>query len=176
VASEIRVRAKGTEDVVSAAYQKFPQHLVAFFRDASLRISISRLISGRYKPEVRSHAAAPFEAVGIFQRKHEGKRCECSNPFDLTQEISFWVVLLADGLQLTIILADTLRQRADRLQDGPKGRPQRLRGMCSGALLWKLLAGHLGNLAPKDLTAPRTWLTSCVREPTNASRERMSAR
>jgi hypothetical protein len=26
--------------------------------------------------------------------------------------------------------------------------------MCSVALLWKLLAGHLGNLAPKDLTAP----------------------
>jgi len=29
-------------------------------------------------------------------------------------------------------------------------------GMCSGALLWKLLAGHLGYLPPKDLTAPRT--------------------
>src|SRR5215211_8196056 len=29
-------------------------------------------------------------------------------------------------------------------------------GMCSAALLWKLLAGHLGNLPPKDLTAPRT--------------------
>ncbi len=49
-------------------------------------------------------------------------------------------------------------------------------GMCSGALLWKLLAGYLGKRAPKDLTAPLTWLTSCVREPTNASRERMSAR
>jgi hypothetical protein len=29
-------------------------------------------------------------------------------------------------------------------------------GMCSGARLWKLTAGHLGTLAPKDLTAPRT--------------------
>jgi hypothetical protein len=28
--------------------------------------------------------------------------------------------------------------------------------MCSSALLWKLLAEHLGNLPPKDLTAPRT--------------------
>src|SRR5215203_575737 len=28
---------------------------------------------------------------------------------------------------------------------------------------------------PKDLTAPLTWLTSCVRQPTNASRERMIA-
>src|SRR5215203_3037057 len=42
-------------------------------------------------------------------------------------------------------------------------------GMCSEALLWKVLAGHLGRRAPKDLTAPRTWLTSCVRQPTNAA-------
>ena len=48
-------------------------------------------------------------------------------------------------------------------------------GMCSAALLWKLLAGHLGKRAPKDLTAPRTWFTSCVRQPTNACRERMMA-
>jgi hypothetical protein len=26
--------------------------------------------------------------------------------------------------------------------------------MCSAAFLWKLLAGHLGKRAPKDLTAP----------------------
>jgi hypothetical protein len=45
-------------------------------------------------------------------------------------------------------------------------------GMCSGALLWRLLAEHLGNLPPKDFTAPLTWLTSCVRVLTNASRER----
>ncbi len=49
-------------------------------------------------------------------------------------------------------------------------------GMCSAAFLWKLTAGHLGRRAPKDFTAPLTWLTSCVREPTNASRERMMAR
>jgi hypothetical protein len=48
-------------------------------------------------------------------------------------------------------------------------------GMCSEALLWKLLVGHLGKLALKDLTAPLTRLTSCVRLLTNASRERMRA-
>src|SRR5829696_7570780 len=41
-------------------------------------------------------------------------------------------------------------------------------GMCSGALLWKLLAGHFGRRAPKDLTAPRTWFTSWVRLLTSA--------
>jgi hypothetical protein len=27
-------------------------------------------------------------------------------------------------------------------------------GMCPGAFLWKVLAGHLGRRAPKDLTVP----------------------
>ena len=45
-------------------------------------------------------------------------------------------------------------------------------GMCSGA---KLTAGHSGKLPPKDLTAPRTWFTSCVRQLTSASRERTMA-
>jgi hypothetical protein len=27
-------------------------------------------------------------------------------------------------------------------------------GICSATLLWKLLAGHLGKRAPKDLTVP----------------------
>ena len=31
-------------------------------------------------------------------------------------------------------------------------------GMCSEALLWKLLAGHLGKRAPKDLTARVPWV------------------
>jgi hypothetical protein len=48
-------------------------------------------------------------------------------------------------------------------------------GMCSGALLWKLLAGHLGKRPPKDLTVPRTWLTSWVRLATSACLERIRA-
>jgi hypothetical protein len=48
-------------------------------------------------------------------------------------------------------------------------------GMCSAAFLWKDLAGHLGKRWPKDLTAPLTWLTSCVRQPTKACLERRMA-
>src|SRR5215216_3957339 len=48
-------------------------------------------------------------------------------------------------------------------------------GMCAAALLWKDLAGHLGKRAPKDLTAPLTWLTSCVRHPIITWRERTMA-
>lgn len=36
---------------------------------------------------------------------------------------------------------------------------------------WKLSALHLGRRNPKDLTVPRTWLTSLVLVPTSASRE-----
>jgi hypothetical protein len=38
---------------------------------------------------------------------------------------------------------------------GPRAG-QSASGMYPGALLWKLDAGHLGNLAPKDFTAPPT--------------------
>src|SRR5688500_2085103 len=41
-------------------------------------------------------------------------------------------------------------------------------GMCSGALfLWRLLAGHLGKRAPKDLTAPRTLGSRVLRAATH---------
>src|SRR5215207_203688 len=41
------------------------------------------------------------------------------------------------------------------LRMGPKAG-QSASGMCSTAFLWKLLAGHLGDLAPNDLAAPLT--------------------
>src|SRR5215208_5142018 len=44
-----------------------------------------------------------------------------------------------------------------------------------GVFQHAVLAGHLGNLPPKDLTAPRTWFTSCVRVLTSAWRERIKA-
>jgi hypothetical protein len=58
---------------------------------------------------------------------------------------------------------------------GPRAG-QSASGMCSAAFLWKLTVGHLGNLDPKDLPTPLTWLMNCVRAPTSACRERMSAR
>jgi hypothetical protein len=64
---------------VSATYQKLPQ--ISLLGDAPLLgITVSRLVAGRYKPEVCSHAAALFEAVGILQGEHKGKRCKRPNP------------------------------------------------------------------------------------------------
>jgi hypothetical protein len=65
-------------------------------------------------------------------------------------------VLFADCLQLSVVLADALGERAylcSRM--GPKAGKS-ASGMCAAALLWKLLAGHLGRRAPKDLSVPRT--------------------
>jgi hypothetical protein len=64
--------------------------------------------------------------VGILQGEHEGKRRERPDPLDLAQELGFWVVLLRDRLQLAIVLADALGERADLLQDWTKGRQKRL--------------------------------------------------
>jgi hypothetical protein len=91
-----------------------------------LRVSISRLILGWHKPQVRSYRSAPFEAVGIFQGEHEGKCCKRSNPLDLAQEISLWIAHFGDLLQLSVVIADALCQGADLLQDGTQSRHEYL--------------------------------------------------
>jgi hypothetical protein len=139
---------------VSTAYQESPQHLITFLGDAFLGICVSRLISGRHKSQISTHAAALFETVGILQGEHKSQRCKRSNPLDLAQELGLRVMLFRDLLQLALVVANTLCQGAYLCSKmGPKAS-RSASGMCSGALLWKLLAGHLGNLPPKDLTAP----------------------
>ena len=61
--------------------------------------------------------------------------------------------------QLSVVVAETLCKRADLLQDGTYGRPKRLGDALSEAFLRELLAGHLGNLPPRDSTASwgRDW-------------------
>jgi hypothetical protein len=100
--------------------------------------------------------ATPFQAVEILQREHESFRRKCSDPLDLAQELGFGVGLFSDGFQLSIVFADALRERTAIVSTKMGSRAGLLSasGMCSGALLWKLEAGHLGNLPPKDLTAP----------------------
>ena len=119
-------------------------------------IPLPRLVGGWHEPQVRPYRAALLEAVRIFHRGHEGERCERPDPLDLPQQIGFWVVLLADRLQLSVVLADALGERAYLCSRMGSRAGRSASGMCSEALLWKLLAGHLGNRAPKDLTAPRT--------------------
>ena len=144
---------------MGAAYQELPQHLVAFFGDAFLGVPVSRLVGGGHEPQVCPYRTTLFEAVGIFQGEHERERRERPDPLNLAQELRLWIALLGDPLKLAVVVADALCQRADLLEDGPRaGRSAS--GMCSEARLWKLLAGHLGKRAPKDLTAPRTWFTS----------------
>src|SRR5215213_1072741 len=110
VASQVRVSSEGTLDVVSATYQKLPQHLISFLGDTFLtRISISRLLGGGHKPQVCSYRAAFFEAVGVLQGQHERQRRELSNSLDLAQELGFlWVALLGDRLQLALVVPDAL--------------------------------------------------------------------
>ena len=66
VAPQVRVRAEGAEDVVGAAHQQLPQHLVTLLGDAFLGVSIPRLVLAGGQPQVRSHGAALIEAVRIL--------------------------------------------------------------------------------------------------------------
>jgi hypothetical protein len=116
--------------------------------------AVSRLLGGGHEPQVCPHGATLFEAVGVLQGEHERKRGKRSNPLDLSQELGFWVALLADRFQLSVVLADALSERAYLCSKTGPSAANSACGMCSEALLWKLLAGHLGKRASKDLTAP----------------------
>jgi hypothetical protein len=86
-------------------------------------------------------------------------------------------VRFRDPLQLALVLADALGKRAYLCSKmGPRAT-QSASGMCWGALLWKLLAGHLGKRAPKDLRPLLVpWIDQlCVRQLTNVCLERIMA-
>ncbi len=84
---------------MGAAYQKPPQHLVAFLGDTPLRIPIPRPVGGRHEPQVRSNRAALLKAVRIFQRQHKGKGSKHPYSLDLAQEVRLMrVVLFRDRL------------------------------------------------------------------------------
>ena len=85
-------------------------------------------------------------------------------------------MLLRDRFQLSLLVADTLRKRADRLEDGSESRPKRL-GNVLGRSLVEAPGRALGQAGPEGFDSPLgTWFTSCVRVLTSASRERMIAR
>jgi hypothetical protein len=117
---------------------------ITLFGDTPLRISVSRLISCWHEPQVCSYSPALLEAVGVLHGEHERERRERPDAFDLSQELGFWVVLLGERLQLAIVLADALGERSAICSKMGSRAGRRASGMCSEALLWKLLAAHLG--------------------------------
>jgi hypothetical protein len=150
VATEVRVGAEGTQDVVGAANQKLPQHLVAFLGYAFLGVPLSRAVGSWHEPQVRPHRAALFEAVGVLQGKHERERRQRPYPLDLAQELRFGVMLFAERFQLSVVLTDTLGERADLLEDRPKGWPKRLGDVLGGSLV-EAPCRALGQASPEGL-------------------------
>ena len=100
-----------------------------------MRISVPRSVGGGHKPQVRSYRAALFEAVGIIQGEHEGQRRKRPCPLDLSQELRFRIMCFRDLLQLALVVADTLCERADLLEDGSRSRPKRLRDVLYSSLV-----------------------------------------
>jgi hypothetical protein len=99
VASEVRIRAKGTKDVVSTAYQEptlnisSPSLEMRFCEDLCLPIGLWQAQA----PGICSHGSTLHKARRILKGEHERECCKCSNPLNLPQELGFRVVvLLAD--------------------------------------------------------------------------------
>ncbi len=73
--------------------------------------------------------------MGILHGEHEAKRRKRTDPLHLAQELGFRVALLGDRLQLPLVFADALCQRANLCSKmGPRAG-QSASGMCEGALL-----------------------------------------
>src|SRR5215218_7641305 len=87
------------------------------------------------QPQVSPYRAALLEAVGVFNCEHEGERRERPYALDLAQEPGFRVALPTDPLQLSVVLAYALGERADLLQDGTQGRQKHLRDVLRGVLV-----------------------------------------
>ena len=109
-----------------------------------LRIPISRLVGGWHEPQVRPYRAALFEAVGILHGEHERERRKRSDPLDLAQELGFWgsapwrsSPAAARSSRMRSVSEPICSKTGSRAGKSASG-------MCSEALLWKLLAGHLG--------------------------------
>src|SRR5215212_9108588 len=148
---------------MSAAYQKPPQHLVTFLGDAFLGVAVPRAVGGRHESQVRPHRAALLEAVGILQAEHEGKRRKRSDSLHLAQKVGFMrVVLFSDRLQLLLVVADALRQRAYLLQDGLERWHERLGDMLSGSLV-EASRRTFGQASPEglDRSLVHNQATSC---------------
>jgi hypothetical protein len=86
------------------------------------------LVGGGHEPQILgAHDASLCESPCIFHRHHEDQRRKCPNSLDLAQVLGLvWVVLFGDRLQLSVVVADMLCQRAYLLQDGPESRYERL--------------------------------------------------
>jgi hypothetical protein len=117
--------------------------------------------------------------VGLFQRQHEGKRRKRSDSLDLAQEVGFvWVVLLRDRLQLPLVAPGmrSLSEPISLLQDGLEGRQKRLGDVLLGSLVEAPGRTFGQEASPEGLyRSLGTWLTSCVRQATNACLERIKA-
>jgi hypothetical protein len=118
-----------------------------------LRISVPRSVGGGHKPQVRSYRAAFFEAVGIIHGEHERQRRKRPYPLDLSQELGFGIMCFRNLLQLALVVADTLCERADLLEDGSKSRPKRLRDVLCSSLV-EASGRALGQASPEGFYRP----------------------
>jgi hypothetical protein len=144
-----------------------------------LGVHLCRAVGCANEPQLRPYRAALFKAVGVLHAEHERERRE-SGPIPSTCLNTD--AFLGSALGRSPAAFGPIRRCAPSASRSAPGwectrAGLSASGMCSAALLLcKLLAGHLGKRAPKDLSAPLTWFTSCLRLLTSACRQRIQTR
>jgi hypothetical protein len=90
--------------------------------DSELWILVAGLVPLGDEAEGGSDLAALAKAAGTFKCQHEGQSCEGADTADLGERPSFGIALLAELLDLLVVVFDLLGEGADRIEDGQQGR------------------------------------------------------
>jgi hypothetical protein len=125
--TQIAVLTEGTQDVVGTVHEESAKIAVASLGDMKLRIVLTGLILLRDKAKTGTDFTAFPETMRIFEGENISQGSERSNTADVSKQICFGIMILAELFDLTIISIDLLSKGGDMIQDRSKSRKQILR-------------------------------------------------
>src|SRR5215207_829096 len=135
----------------------------------------ARLVLAWHQPQIRAYRAALLELTQVLQGQHEGQGGQCSNSLYLPQQLGFLALLLGECFEFAVVIPYAGTQRGYGLEDGLQRFSQGF-WYPIGDLVVEARSRALGQTMTEGLDrAAYPRLISCVREPTNASRERIIA-
>jgi hypothetical protein len=97
-------------------HQKHSQIGVSFPRDMQLRLALPRVPSSWLKFHLTTCIASLSKAPRIFQRQYVRQRDQRAYAFHLLEQCHFWITLLTELLDLSIVLSEARSDCFDSAQ------------------------------------------------------------
>ena len=148
IASQVTIRAKRSQDVLGTTDQQFANKPIAGFGNPQLGIPIPGLVLSGSEPQIRSHLATSSKPMGILEGQNKGQSCDRSHSSNLLKVLGVRILLLAQLLYLSIVLADLCGELLDHLQQGLQSCLQATRNVELDPM-GKSLCGTTGKMLPE---------------------------